>query len=84
MSKFRFNITMTLDGYVAGPNQSVETPLGGGGSPHPRLGFEPYGLREIHGGARLFDNLGPSSPQLEQLRTIAGPGVTHLTYHVVK
>jgi dihydrofolate reductase len=26
----RFNITMTLDGYVAGPNQSVENPLGEG------------------------------------------------------
>jgi len=28
MSKLRFNITMSLDGYVAGPNQSVENPLG--------------------------------------------------------
>lgn len=28
MSKLRFNITMTLDGYIAGPNQSVENPLG--------------------------------------------------------
>jgi dihydrofolate reductase len=31
MSKFRFNITMSLDGFVAGPNQSVENPLGEGG-----------------------------------------------------
>jgi dihydrofolate reductase len=31
MSKFRFNITMSLDGFVAGPNQSVEDPLGEGG-----------------------------------------------------
>ncbi len=30
MSKLRFNITMTLDGYVAGPNPSVENPLGEG------------------------------------------------------
>jgi len=30
MSKLRFNITMSLDGYVAGPNQSVENPLGEG------------------------------------------------------
>jgi dihydrofolate reductase len=28
MSKLRFAITMTLDGYVAGPNPSVENPLG--------------------------------------------------------
>ncbi len=31
MSKLRVNITMSLDGYVAGPNQSVENPLGEGG-----------------------------------------------------
>jgi dihydrofolate reductase len=31
MAKLRFNISMSLDGYVAGPNQSVETPLGEGG-----------------------------------------------------
>jgi dihydrofolate reductase len=31
MSKVRFNITMTLDGYVAGPNQSLDDPLGEGG-----------------------------------------------------
>ena len=31
MSKLRFRISMSLDGFVAGPNQSVETPLGVGG-----------------------------------------------------
>lgn len=31
MSKFRLNIAMSLDGFVAGPNQSVENPLGIGG-----------------------------------------------------
>jgi dihydrofolate reductase len=31
MSKLRFNITMTLDGYIAGPNQSLDDPLGEGG-----------------------------------------------------
>ena len=31
MSKLRFNITMSLDGFVAGPNQSEENPLGEGG-----------------------------------------------------
>lgn len=31
MSKVRFTITMSLDGYVAGPNQSVKEPLGVGG-----------------------------------------------------
>jgi hypothetical protein len=31
MSKLRFSVTMSLDGYVAGPNQSVKEPLGVGG-----------------------------------------------------
>ena len=31
MSKVRFSITMSIDGYIAGPNPSVENPLGKGG-----------------------------------------------------
>jgi dihydrofolate reductase len=31
VSKLRFRISMSLDGFVAGPNQSVENPLGIGG-----------------------------------------------------
>lgn len=31
MSRLRFTITMSLDGFVAGPDQSVENPLGIGG-----------------------------------------------------
>ena len=31
MSKLKFNIGMSLDGYVAGPNQTLEDPLGEGG-----------------------------------------------------
>src|SRR3954454_4104479 len=31
MSKVRFQIAISLDGYIAGPNQSEENPLGEGG-----------------------------------------------------
>lgn len=31
MAKLRFNISISLDGFVAGPNQSAESPLGEGG-----------------------------------------------------
>ena len=31
MSRLRFNISMSLDGFVAGPNQTEEEPLGEGG-----------------------------------------------------
>jgi hypothetical protein len=34
-------------------------------------------------GARLFDNLGDSEVQLEQVRAVEAPGVTHLKYRVV-
>jgi hypothetical protein len=31
MSRFRFQLVVSLDGYVAGPDQSEENPLGVGG-----------------------------------------------------
>jgi dihydrofolate reductase len=34
-------------------------------------------------GARLFDNLGEAQVQLEQVRPVEAPGVTHLKYRVV-
>jgi dihydrofolate reductase len=35
-------------------------------------------------GARLFDELGTGELDLEQVRAIEAPGVTHLTYRVLK
>jgi dihydrofolate reductase len=35
-------------------------------------------------GVRLFDHLGAESIQLETLRVVDSPGVTHLRFHVVK
>ena len=40
MSKLRFKISMSLDGFVAGPNQSVENPLGIGGMRLHEWAFE--------------------------------------------
>jgi dihydrofolate reductase len=37
----------------------------------------------LGGGARLFEGLGPDL-QLEQVRAIEAPGVTHLKYRVVR
>jgi hypothetical protein len=34
-------------------------------------------------GARLFDNLGAAEVELEQVRAVEAPGVTHLKYTVV-
>jgi dihydrofolate reductase len=49
MTKLRIDISMSLDGFVAGPNQSVEHPLGENGE---RLHEWAYGLaswKESHG-----------------------------------
>ena len=35
-------------------------------------------------GARIFGNLGDAEVQLEQVRPVEAPGVTHLKYRVVK
>jgi dihydrofolate reductase len=35
-------------------------------------------------GARLFDNLGGATVELEQIRAIEAPGVTHLKYRLVR
>jgi dihydrofolate reductase len=49
MSKLRFTITMSLDGYVAGPNQSLETPLGEGGEALHEWAIATRGWRASHG-----------------------------------
>jgi dihydrofolate reductase len=40
--------------------------------------------RLLGAGARLLDNLDAANVKLEPIRTLAGPGVTHLKYRVVK
>jgi dihydrofolate reductase len=49
MSKLRLSITMSLDGYVAGPDQSEENPLGVGGMELHEWFFPLKEFREMHG-----------------------------------
>jgi len=49
VSKLRFIISMSLDGYVAGPRQSVEHPLGIGGQRLHAWAFELAAWRAPHG-----------------------------------
>ena len=49
MSRLRFNISMSLDGFVAGPNQSLEHPLGEGGMQLHEWAFELAAWRKPHG-----------------------------------
>ena len=49
MSKLRLNISMSLDGFVAGPDQSVENPLGVGGMRLHEWAFPLESWRAPHG-----------------------------------
>jgi dihydrofolate reductase len=49
MSKLRLSISMSLDGFVAGPHQSVENPLGIGGMSLHEWVFPLRAFREMHG-----------------------------------
>ena len=51
MPKFKLQISMSLDGYVAGPNQSEEHPLGEGGMQLHEWALELASWREPHGHA---------------------------------
>jgi dihydrofolate reductase len=49
MSKLRFTIAMSLDGFIAGPRQSVENPLGVGGERLHEWVFPLRAWRAMHG-----------------------------------
>jgi dihydrofolate reductase len=72
MSKLRFKISMSLDGFVAGPNQSVEHPLGIGGEGLHEWVFPLAAWRAEHGleGGEVNE----SSRVVEE--SIAGIGAT--------
>ncbi len=49
MPQLKFDITITLDGYVAGPKQSAENPLGEGASGIHDWALKTRAFAEIHG-----------------------------------
>jgi hypothetical protein len=49
VSKLRFKISMSVDGFVAGPHQSVDNPLGIGGARLHEWAFQLAIFREMHG-----------------------------------
>lgn len=49
MSKVFCDLSMSLDGYVAGPNQTLEEPLGRGGEQLHEWAFRLKSFRETHG-----------------------------------
>jgi dihydrofolate reductase len=89
LSRLRFKISMSLDGFVAGPRQSVDNPLGIGGA-NAAQQYLAAGLVDemeinvvptlLGGGEPLFVGVGDDLRGLELVRTVAAPKVTHLKF----
>lgn len=64
MSKLRFKISMSLDGFVAGPSQSVKNPPGIGGRRLHEWAFPLAPFRALHNleGGKVNE----SAPVLEE------------------
>src|SRR4029453_8732461 len=72
MSRLRLRISMSLDGYVAGPDQSVENPLGVGGERLHEWVVPLRAWRATHG--MEGGSVDESTPVLEEV--VAGIGAT--------
>src|SRR3954451_11962257 len=70
MSKVRTNISISADGYVAGPNQSEENPLGEGGEQLHDWVVELKAWREPHGREGGEENA--STPVVEEEKANVG------------
>jgi dihydrofolate reductase len=70
MPKLRFEISISLDGYVAGPNQSEENPLGEGGEQLHEWIFPLAAWREPHG--REGGEVTASTPLVEESQSGVG------------
>lgn len=70
MPKLRFEISISLDGYVAGPNQSEEHPLGEGGEQLHEWVVKLAAWREAHG--REGGDVNASSPLMEESQSGVG------------
>src|SRR5258708_19667887 len=73
MSTLRCHISISLDGFVAGPNQSVENPLGEGGERLHDWVVPLAAFRRSHGGQG--GEVNESTPVFEESRANVGASV---------
>jgi dihydrofolate reductase len=73
MSKLRLDISMSLDDYVAGPDQSLEQPLGEGGEQLHDWVINTRSWREIHG--MEGGDTGPSSDVMREAAANVGANI---------
>ena len=70
MGKIRFNLSISLDGYLAGPDQSLENPLGVGGMHLHDWIFPLAAFQAAHGGEGGIVN--PSTQIVEEMTANVG------------
>lgn len=86
MSKLRCSITTSLDGYIAGPNQGLEHPLGEGALHLHDWAFPTLTFRSLHGDVgggetginddvlrEAFDNIGATIMGRNMFSPVRGP-----------
>ena len=73
MSKLRFEISISLDGYAAGPNPGEEHPLGEGGTQLHDWIVKLAAWREPHG--REGGEVNDSTPLVEEAQSGVGAGI---------
>jgi dihydrofolate reductase len=73
MSKFRFHLTVSADGYAAGPDQSEENPLGVGGEELHDWAVPLEAWRKPHG--KEGGDVNASTSVVEELQRNVGAGV---------
>jgi hypothetical protein len=71
MSRLRCHISISLDGFVAGPNQSEENPLGEGGERLHDWSVPLAAWRRSHG--KEEGEVNESTRVLEESRETSGP-----------
>lgn len=73
MSRLRCHISMSLDGFVAGANQSQDNPLGEGGERLHEWAFPLAAWRQLHGWTG--GEVNESTPIVEESRHNVGAGI---------
>jgi dihydrofolate reductase len=94
MGKVSVGISMSPDGFIAGPNEVAgDKDVAVGAASIAQQCIRAGLLDEVHinlvpvllgGGVRLFEHLGTTPIELESPRVIEASGVTHLTFRVLK
>ena len=91
-----FDVGVSLDGYIAGPNRGPQNPLGDGGVGMHAWAFQTATFRDRLGvgggdrshddgdGLRLMDGLSPEKLKFEQTESSSSPLVTHINYRVTR